>query len=154
MPTPSLSFRVQPHRHDLIRAVIERLKAADRADDPSVASALLALVEAVTPHVQGARLSDLERRIGTIETELNAVRQLVGRPTPPVVDPVLVEFGAEVRRRRQQQALSQRRLAAEVHLNERTVRMMEKGCGGNPNTRRRVADRLGLDTPEIPMRRT
>jgi DNA-binding XRE family transcriptional regulator len=145
MPTLSLSLRIPADRHALVRAVVERLKAADGAGDPSFPTALSTLV---TTHILPAeidRLTAIERRLSAVEDALDAQRS----EATGTRDLTLVAFGAEVRRVRTARRLRQRDLAAAVHLNERTIREVEKAKGGNPNTRRRLAEHLGMMGPGV-----
>ena len=146
MPTPCLAFRIPAERHGLVRAVVERLKAADGTGDPAFPGELSALVATAHPPMSIDRLTEIEHRLAAVE------EALARRPPHPARvtdkrDPALVAFGAAVRRARTTRKLRLRDLAAAIHLNERTIRMVEKAKGGNPNTRRRLAEHLGLPVP-------
>ena len=146
MPTPVLAARVPAHHHDLVRTIIERLKTDDATRDPRFTQALVALVADPTLPVDD-RVARLERQLARLQADYNAFKSKVVMPPAADADPELLAFGEKVRGSREALGLSQRRLAIQVHVHERTVRMLEKGRGGHPNTVQPIATFLGLEMP-------
>jgi phage-related baseplate assembly protein len=146
MPTPLFAARLPAHHHELVRTIIEGLKAGDVTQNPMLAEVLRSVI-ADPARPLNDRLVRLESHVARLQADLNAFKAQVVLPPAGDADPVLLAFGEAVRNARLALGLSQRALATKVHVHDRTLRMLEKGRGGHPNTVGPIAAFLGLEMP-------
>jgi ribosome-binding protein aMBF1 (putative translation factor) len=147
MPTPIFSARVPPHHHTFLHAVIKRLREDDAKRDPTFAQTVQTLLADPEQPVDD-RLARLERQVARLQGDFNALKSMLVLPPDPNADPDLVVFGEKVRAAREALGLSQPKLAAQVNIHPRTLRMVEKGRDAHPNTLRPIAEALKLEVPE------
>jgi ribosome-binding protein aMBF1 (putative translation factor) len=127
--------------------VIKRLREDDAKRDPTFPQILLALLDDPAPPVDD-RVARLERQVARLQGDFNALKSMLVLPPDPNADPDLVAFGEKVRAAREALGLSQPKLAAQVNIHPRTLRMVEKGRDAHPNTLRPIAEALKLEVPE------